>query len=122
MTRFSGDCDTNRGNTFSISMKDISERYRKFNETTGQWLLKHYKSDYKLYHVPKYDGINKNHTDHLAHYQAEQGEELVTSFRDNKYHVIGHINGGCMATLQIKFFDDFKGTIAITCIHTVHKS
>ena len=48
-------------------------------------------------------------------YQAKQDETLITSFRKEKndryrYHVTGTMDGGCMATLNVRFFDDLQGT------------
>ena len=91
-------------------MQDINGGVENLDETTGQWKSHHLsKHDYELFHAPKFhEGLN--HTKHWAHYQAKQDSELVTSFRDRKYFVVGHIDGACMATLKIQFFDDLKGT------------
>ena len=107
LSYFRGSCNSNRGNTFSITLADINKENdnNKLNETTGQWIKHHFsKHDYELFH----EGLTESK--HWAHYQAEQDSELVTSFRDRKYFVVGHINGACMATLKIQFFDDLKGT------------
>ena len=47
--------------------------------------------------------------------QAKQDETLITSFRKEKndryrYHVTGTMDGACMATLHVRFFDDLQGT------------
>ena len=48
-------------------------------------------------------------------YQAKQDEKLITSFRKEKndryrYHVTGTMDGECMATLHVEFFDNLRGT------------
>merc|ERR1719418_386429 len=71
------------------------------------------KNDIYLYHYPEYHSGNKHFKD-WAHYQAKQDETLITSFRKDKndrykYHVTGTMDGECMATLHVKFFDDLRG-------------
>ena len=82
----------------------------KLNETnSNKWISSHLSSqDYEAYHSEQYHG-NKNHPHKWAHYQAHQNQTLITSFRDKKYHVTGTINGQCMATLHVRFFDDLRG-------------
>jgi len=54
------------------------------------------------------------HFKNWAHYQAKQDETLITSFRKEnydkyRYHVTGTMDGKCMATLHVRFFDDLRG-------------
>ena len=96
-------------------MQDINENYGELNQTTGQWINHHLsKHDYELFHEPKFHK-GRNHSKHWAHYQAEQDSELVTSFRDKTYFVVGQINGACMATLKIQFFDAFGNFFFCLC-------
>ena len=62
-----GGCNTDRGNSFSITMAEITD---KLNETTGEWIASHKsKNDYDLYHSPKYHNGNTHFKD-WAHYQV----------------------------------------------------
>ena len=62
-----GDCNTERGNSFSITMAEIKG---KLNETTGEWISSHKsKNDYDLYHSEEYHNGKRHHRD-WAHYQA----------------------------------------------------
>ena len=73
----SGDCNTERGNSFSITMAEITD---KLNETTGEWMASHKsKNDYDLYHSPKYHPGNK-HFKNWAHYQAS-----TNIYQDSKH-------------------------------------
>ena len=89
----------------------LHERHKKFNESTGKWLgmesiLEEYglRNDYEYFHAPK------KANDSLRHYQAKQRKTLLTNFWDGEYYARGHIDGKCISTLEIQFFDDLKGT------------
>ena len=74
-----GVCNTERGNSFSITMAEITD---KLNETTGEWMASHKsKNDYDLYHSPKYDsGNGLLHFKNWAHYQAS-----TNIYQDSKH-------------------------------------
>ena len=59
-------------------------------------------------------------------YQAKQDETLITSFRKEKqvykYHVTGTMDGACMATLKVRFFDDLRGTTPKITTFPTHAS
>ena len=72
-----GVCDAERGNSFSITMDEITD---KLNETTGEWMASHKsKYDYYLYHIPEYHSGNKHFKD-WAHYQAS-----TNIYQDSKH-------------------------------------
>ena len=103
----SGACGSNRGNAFTIAMVEIEGKLNKTN--SNKWISSHISSyDYDVYHSEQYHS-GKNHQKERAHYQAHQNQTLITSFRDKKYYVTGTINGQCVATLHVRFFDDLRG-------------
>ena len=82
------------------------ERHKKFDQSTGEWLgmESDFSNDYEFFHAPK------KANDSLRHYQEKQRKTMLTNFWGGEYYARGRIDGKCISTLEIQFFDDLKGT------------